>query len=66
MIATNGWWLRSPNKNNENKAGFVYGSNGNINNNNVNNDNVGVSPASSESLKMVLGRAIPRDRGLKF
>lgn len=59
MIASYGWWLRSPNKNNENKAGFVYGSNGNINNNNVNNDKVGVSPASSGSLKMVPGGAVP-------
>jgi len=57
---TNGWWLRSPNNNNDNNAGYVYGDNGNINNNNVNNDDVSVSPASSECLKLMLWSSSPR------
>ncbi len=58
---TNGWWLRSPNNNNnDNNAGYVNGDNGNINNNNVNNDDVGVSPASSECLKLMLWSSSPR------
>lgn len=51
---TNGWWLRSPNNNNDNNAGYVNGDNGNINNNNVNNDDVGVSPAFNVNLSSVI------------
>ncbi len=43
--------LRSANSNNNNKASIVN-SDGNINNNNVDNNNPGVSPTSSDSLKM--------------
>lgn len=59
------WWLRSPNTNNSNNAGYVN-EDGNINNNNVNNNNVGVSPASSEHPKMSLGRAIQRNEDEKL